>query len=74
MDEWILAGDAHFLSRAELRIKRFVGHASVLVLSSHNLDICRRWCTKALWLDQGQVRAFGPVDEVIADYSRSASS
>jgi len=73
MDEWILAGDAHFLSRAELRIKRFVGHASVLVLSSHNLDICGRWCTKALWLDQGQVRAFGPVDEVIADYSRSAS-
>jgi ABC-type polysaccharide/polyol phosphate transport system ATPase subunit len=55
MDEWILAGDAHFLSRAELRIKRFVERASVLVLSSHNLDICSRWCTKALWLDQGQV-------------------
>jgi ABC-2 type transport system ATP-binding protein/lipopolysaccharide transport system ATP-binding protein len=74
MDEWILAGDAHFLGRAELRIKRFVERASVLVLSSHNLDICGRWCTKALWLDQGQVRAFGPVDEVIADYGRSASS
>jgi ABC-2 type transport system ATP-binding protein/lipopolysaccharide transport system ATP-binding protein len=74
MDEWILAGDAHFLGRAELRIKRFVERASVLVLSSHNLEICGRWCTKALWLDQGQVRAFGPVDEVIADYSRSASS
>jgi ABC-2 type transport system ATP-binding protein/lipopolysaccharide transport system ATP-binding protein len=73
MDEWILAGDAHFLGRAELRIKRFVERASVLVLSSHNLDICGRWCTKALWLDQGQVRAFGPVDEVIADYSCSAS-
>ena len=72
MDEWILAGDAHFLGRAELRIKRFVERASVLVLSSHNLDICGRWCTKALWLDQGQVRAFGPVDEVIADYSCSA--
>jgi ABC-type polysaccharide/polyol phosphate transport system ATPase subunit len=55
MDEWILAGDAHFLSRAELRIKRFVERASVLVLSSHNLDICSRWCTKALWLDPGQV-------------------
>jgi ABC-2 type transport system ATP-binding protein/lipopolysaccharide transport system ATP-binding protein len=73
MDEWILAGDAHFLGRAELRIKRFVERASVLVLSSHNLDICSRWCTKALWLDQGQVRTFGPVAEVIADYSRSAS-
>src|SRR5882757_1766158 len=73
MDEWILAGDAHFMAKAELRIQGFVARASVLVLSSHNLDICGRWCTKALWLDQGQVRAFGPVDEVIADYSRSAS-
>jgi ABC-type polysaccharide/polyol phosphate transport system ATPase subunit len=55
------------------RIKRFVERASVLVLSSHNLDICSRWCTKALWLDQGQVKGFGPVAEVIAEYGRSAS-
>src|SRR6202011_1090291 len=36
MDEWIVAGDAHFISRAELRIQRFVERASVMVLASHN--------------------------------------
>jgi ABC-type polysaccharide/polyol phosphate transport system ATPase subunit len=74
MDEWILAGDAHFLAKAQLRIQGFVERASLLVLASHNLDLCRRWCTKALWLEQGQVRALGPVEEVLAAYSRLSSA
>lgn len=73
MDEWILAGDAHFMAKAELRIQSFVARASVLVLSSHNLDLCRRWCTKALWLEQGQIRALGPVDDVIEQYRKFSS-
>src|SRR6202171_826649 len=74
MDEWILAGDAHFMARAQLRIQGFVERASVLVLASHNLDLCSRWCTKALWLEQGQVRALGPVEEVLGEYSRVSSA
>jgi ABC-2 type transport system ATP-binding protein/lipopolysaccharide transport system ATP-binding protein len=73
MDEWILAGDAHFMAKAELRIQGFVARASVLVLSSHNLDLCRRWCSKALWLEQGQIRALGAVDEVIEEYRQFAA-
>jgi ABC-type polysaccharide/polyol phosphate transport system ATPase subunit len=74
MDEWILAGDAHFMAKAQLRIQGFVKRASVLVLSSHNLDLCSRWCTRALWLEQGQVRALGPVDEVLSDYRRFSAA
>lgn len=74
MDEWILAGDAHFMIKAQLRIQRFVDRASVLVLSSHNLDLCSRWCTKALWLEQGQVRALGPAEEVLGDYRQFSSA
>jgi ABC-type polysaccharide/polyol phosphate transport system ATPase subunit len=74
MDEWILAGDAHFMAKAQLRIQEFVERASVLVLASHNLDLCSRWCTKALWLEQGQVRALGPVEEVLGEYGRISSA
>jgi ABC-2 type transport system ATP-binding protein/lipopolysaccharide transport system ATP-binding protein len=74
MDEWMLAGDAHFMAKAQLRIQGFVERASVLVLASHNLDLCSRWCTKALWLEQGQVRAQGPIEEVIGEYRRSSSA
>ena len=74
MDEWILAADAHFMAKAQLRIQSFVERASVLVLASHNLDLCSRWCNKALWLEQGQVRALGPVADVIGDYRRSSAA
>ena len=68
MDEWILAGDAHFMAKARERVDSFVQKASILVLASHNLEVCRRWCNKAVWMDQGSIKAFGPVDDVVTAY------
>jgi ABC-type polysaccharide/polyol phosphate transport system ATPase subunit len=71
MDEWILAGDAHFMRKAEARVQGFVERASVMVLASHNLDLCSRWCTTGIWFDQGRIRDHGPIDEVIRQYRKS---
>jgi len=71
MDEWILAGDAHFMDKARARIDAFVEKASVLVLASHNLDVCRRWCNKGVWLQGGKVMAFGAIDHAIESYAAS---
>jgi ABC-type polysaccharide/polyol phosphate transport system ATPase subunit len=68
MDEWMVAGDAHFLAKAQQRIDSFVSKANVLVLASHNLEVCRRWCNKGAWMDRGSLRAIGPIDEVIEQY------
>jgi ABC-type polysaccharide/polyol phosphate transport system ATPase subunit len=72
MDEWILAGDAHFMTKAQARIDAFVQKASVLVLASHNLEVCQRWCNKGLWLQEGKIRAFGQISDVIKDYQAAA--
>jgi len=71
MDEWIVAGDAYFMEKAERRVNNFVNDASVLVLASHDVEICRRWCNKALWLERGAVRQFGSIDAVIEAYQTS---
>jgi homopolymeric O-antigen transport system ATP-binding protein len=68
MDEWILSGDAHFMSKADRRIRNFIGSTSIMVLASHNMDLCRRWCSHGIWLDRGNVREFGPIDSVIRHY------
>jgi ABC-2 type transport system ATP-binding protein/lipopolysaccharide transport system ATP-binding protein len=71
MDEWIVAGDANFLNKAHERINSFVQKASVLVLASHRLDICRTWCNKGLWMERGQVRLLGPISDVIEAYQNA---
>jgi lipopolysaccharide transport system ATP-binding protein len=42
--------------------------ADILVLSSHSIAIVRNWCTRVLWLDQGQIVADGPAGEVLDRY------
>jgi lipopolysaccharide transport system ATP-binding protein len=68
MDEWFMAGDATFMEKARARLEEMVRGADILVLSSHQMSIVRNWCTRVLWLDQGQVVADGPADEVLDRY------
>jgi lipopolysaccharide transport system ATP-binding protein len=68
MDEWFLAGDAVFMDKARHRLEAMVRGADILVLSSHQTATVRAWCTRVLWLDQGQVVADGPADDVLAQY------
>ncbi len=68
MDEWILAGDASFLDKARNRLETMVRGADILVLSSHNADIIMRWCNRVIWMDNGQIKADGSPEYVLASY------
>lgn len=68
MDEIIGAGDVRFYEKAEARIADLADRTRIVVLASHSLDLIRKWCNRALWLDKGQIRQLGPVDEVIDAY------
>ncbi|MBB5047004.1 ABC-2 type transport system ATP-binding protein/lipopolysaccharide transport system ATP-binding protein [Rhodopseudomonas rhenobacensis] len=74
MDEWIMAGDATFLTKAKNRIQSFVAKASILVLASHSLETCRRFCNLAIWMDQGRIKASGPINEILDAYSEEMSN
>lgn len=68
MDEWFLAGDAGFMERARVRLENLVRGVEILVLSSHVADVVLQWCSRAVWMDQGRVRADGPTAEVLEQY------
>ena len=68
MDEWLGAGDQGFIDKARARIQAMVDDARVLVLASHNKRLLQRVCDKAIFLDGGTLKAFGPIDEVMAAY------
>jgi lipopolysaccharide transport system ATP-binding protein len=68
MDEWFLAGDAAFMEKARDRLEEMVRGAEILVLSTHQTEIIRTWCTRVLWLEKGRIVADGPADEVLEQY------
>lgn len=74
MDEWILAGDAGFLAKAQHRVEAFVEQAGILVLASHSTEICKRWCNKAVWMERGEVRMAADIDAVLDSYNSAVGA
>lgn len=74
LDEWLAAGDAQFLAKAQQRMEEFVEHSSVLVLASHSFELIQQWCRLAVYLKEGAVQAIGPVDEVVERYREEVAA
>jgi ABC-type polysaccharide/polyol phosphate transport system ATPase subunit len=74
LDEWILAGDATFLSKAERRLAAFIEKTSIVVLASHNAEVCKRWCSKGLWLDRGTIVGQGDIQFILEEYGKNTRS
>lgn len=71
LDEGVGAGDESFTYKARHRLDSFIARAGILVLASHSSALMRRFCDKALWMDHGEARVFGPIDDVLAQYRES---
>ncbi len=68
MDEWILAGDAAFLSKAKKRVETMVSAAKILVLASHSTAILEQWCNRLIWLENGVIKMDGSIEDVFKAY------
>jgi ABC-type polysaccharide/polyol phosphate transport system ATPase subunit len=68
LDEVMGVGDASFMHKAEERLADLHSRAEIVVLAMHSNSEIRKVCNKALWMDRGRVRAFGPVEEVVSAY------
>ena len=73
MDEWLSAGDASFLDKAQKRMEHFVGASSILVLASHSVELLERWCNRAILLDHGRIVALGDVKTTADAYRKMAA-
>lgn len=69
VDETLSVGDVFFQDKCERRIQSFIDSGNVTVLFvSHSIDQVRRLCTSAAWIERGDLRMVGPVDEVCSAY------
>ena len=71
VDEVLGVGDMAFQAKAHQRMKDMMSKARLIVMVSHDLASLAKFCNRGVWMDHGQVRQDGPIDEVIAAYTRS---
>lgn len=68
LDEVIGVGDAAFQEKANVRLGHLRSRAEIVVVAMHSNVFIRQNCNKAVWMENGQVRAFGPTEGVVSAY------
>jgi ABC-type polysaccharide/polyol phosphate transport system ATPase subunit len=68
MDEWLSAGDAEFVSKAQVRLNEVLNEARIVVLASHSIDIIQKICNKVCWMERGEVVMIGAPNIVLPIY------
>jgi len=68
LDEGIGAVDADFMRKARARLTDLVSRAGLLVFASHSNDLLRDLCDTGVWLEHGEIRMQGPLEDVLTAY------
>jgi ABC-2 type transport system ATP-binding protein len=68
LDEGIGAVDAAFLEKSKKRLSELVDRAGLLVFASHSDEFLRELCDTAVWMEHGQIREQGAIEDVLAAY------
>jgi teichoic acid transport system ATP-binding protein len=68
IDEALAVGDRAFRAKSQARIEELLDAAGTLLLVSHSLDEIKKQCSRAIWIEQGLLKADGSVDAVVDEY------
>jgi ABC-type polysaccharide/polyol phosphate transport system ATPase subunit len=68
MDEMIGAGDASFFDKTIARVTSMIERTKIVVVATHSNFIISKFCNKVLWMEKGQIKAFGGVDEILPKF------
>jgi len=69
VDEILSVGDANFQEKSHRRMLELMGGGTTVLFVSHNLAQIREMCNRVVWLEHGQVKMYGPAEEVCNAYA-----
>jgi lipopolysaccharide transport system ATP-binding protein len=67
-DEVLAVGDESFQKKCIQWMERFLGDGGTLLLCSHSMFHVQTLCSKAVWIQHGKARAYGPSFDVTREY------
>jgi len=74
IDEILGVGDKQFREKSQAKIRELISADRTVVLVSHSLEAIKEYANKCLWLEKGQVCAYGDSEEVLAAYQQTVST
>lgn len=70
VDEVLAVGDFRFQEKCKAKIAELLSGGTTLLFVSHSGEQVKALCTKAAWLDHGNLMAFGDTEEVYGLYEK----
>ena len=71
LDEILSVGDEGFRQKCQFRMEIYRNQGTTTLLVTHDSNTVEKLCTRAAWLDHGQIKAIGPSSEVVNMYRQS---
>jgi lipopolysaccharide transport system ATP-binding protein len=68
VDEVLAVGDAAFQRKCMGKMDDVARHGRTILFVSHNMGAVTRLCSRALWLERGELKAEGPTEDVVGRY------
>ncbi len=68
LDEVLSVGDEFFRKKSLARISEMIHGGSTVLMVSHGMDTILNHCTRAIWIEKGELRMDGVPKEVCAAY------
>jgi len=70
IDEALSVGDPSFTDKCLNAMNKYREDGKTIIFVSHSLAQIKAFCTKAMWLEYGVLKAYGDVEEVLPMYER----
>ncbi|EJV77395.1 teichoic acids export ABC transporter ATP-binding subunit TagH [Bacillus cereus] len=70
IDEALSVGDQTFTDKCLKRMNEFKEHGKTIFFVSHSLGQVKQFCTKALWLEYGEIKDYGLMQDVMPKYEQ----
>ncbi len=71
VDEVLAVGDAQFQEKCMKKMNEMGAQGSTVLFVSHNLNSVLSLCNKGVLLEQGEVKAFEPIEQCVSRYVKS---
>jgi ABC-type polysaccharide/polyol phosphate transport system ATPase subunit len=71
LDEVLAVGDEAFRNKCQARMEKYRDHGTTTLIVTHDSNTVETLCSRAAWMDHGQIKALGPSKDVVNLYRQS---